>query len=116
MNEAQFWKGLGITPVEIGSEQFWSLAQAREVLRGCEANGIAIIGLEGFFVERGQVQALLEAIADFSSAAGAEWGSFVRACSRETKDVLAEWESRYGGTPFRVTLTLLTEDDAYPYH
>lgn len=116
MNEEHLWKRLGITPLEIGGEQFWSPAQARGVVHACEAAGIAVIGLEGFFVERGQVQALLEAIADFSSASRANWGSFVRGCSRDAQEVLADWEARYRGTSFMVTLTLLAKDDTYPYH
>ena len=111
MSEDEFWNQLAIQPLALGGEKFWSPAQALEVLHECDAKELAVIGLEGFFVERGQVQSILEAIADFSGTAGPDWRAFSRQCNEAAEHLLQKWGSHFHTETgsFMVAMTAMDE-------
>lgn len=60
--------GLGLTVVQRGSLDLVSAADARRLLLVCEAQDVAVLGLEGFRIDGNAIVPEMDAIADYSSS------------------------------------------------
>lgn len=70
--------GIGIR--EVGGLELVAFADARSFLDACVAAGVLVLGIEGFYLDSGQVRPDIDAIADFSQMTDSE-GSVVEARS-----------------------------------
>jgi hypothetical protein len=63
-------------------ELYLDAQHALDFVRTCDANAIAVIGIEGFTLSGGKIIPRLDMIADFSSATAADWPTYQAMCNR----------------------------------
>jgi hypothetical protein len=88
----------GIVPTELasrgvqhGTELYFEIDAAPEVVAFCDQQGIAIVGMEGFLLKEDGLYPLLDHIADFSAVRASTRAEFVSSCNRNAERVLAAW-------------------------
>jgi hypothetical protein len=90
MTEDQLFRSIKPPPLKRGGEYYFAVAGAFALIEECNANDIAVIGIEAFRVTSGAVEPDLGLIADFSPSLGSQWSEVVSLNNRAAKEFLTK--------------------------
>ncbi|MCZ8049795.1 MAG: hypothetical protein GPI90_20905 [Microcystis aeruginosa K13-05] len=71
-----------------GGELYLPISHSLKFLQDCQQNELAIIGIEGFIYEEGEISPQLDLIADFSSISASDWQNYQNICNSAAKNFL----------------------------
>lgn len=77
-------------------KQLLPLEEARRCLRDCRVGGLAVVGLEGYFVGPDGMLATTGMIRDYSRISAANWNEFRESTTSRAEDFLRQLEPRSG--------------------
>lgn len=89
MTEEQLFRTIEPPPLKRGGEYYFAVPGARALIEKCNANDIAIIGIEAFRVTPSTVEPELGLIADFSSSLASHWSEVISINNGAAKEFLA---------------------------
>ena len=79
---------------------------AIELVKACDSNNLAVIGVEGFHKRGRELEPVLDLILDLSTAGGSSWSEFRRSANGEAERFL---KSQRLGSPTVYNFTILSD-------
>jgi hypothetical protein len=76
LSEKEIYAKFQEVGISRGGELYLQPRHALDFIRACQENNIAVIGIEGFIYENGQLAPQLDMIADYSSGNETSWNDY----------------------------------------
>ncbi|WP_144108542.1 hypothetical protein [Paraburkholderia sp. BCC1886] len=81
---------------EPGREIYFTSAVSLKIPADCDANDVAIIGVDTFTIDQGGTYLHMDGIADYSSAVGDPWDAMRPLCNRSARSMIEDMCAQKG--------------------
>ncbi len=71
-----------------GRELYLNLPDATNFISDCQANNLAVVGIEGFRESEGTITPDLNIIADYTDASPSDWDAFRNTCNSAAEQLI----------------------------